>query len=208
MVLPAELVGNIINEAYMTPVVDEEVALSIALTSHTFRIILNRKRFGSIEFFPGSSQRRFCKIKDLARIIESGKSIPTLLSLCDFVLSCNVKVVANSRDVVEALEDGSLSLIFDNLFRPRSVNTSSNWRSLHLLFHMWGQKDFAIQSLQTPWSSINPTLVASIRNLIQFSDLNGLTLHHKWENIPRDILQVSKVKRLRLLQISISYMDI
>lgn len=213
--LPLELLIGIMDEAYET--LDGSVTSAIALTSHTFRSIINKRRFSSLVLHrEGGLDVRYTSkmVKTLADIIRSGQSIDTMPGVCKFATSFSLKMIGYYDEVAPVLEDGWLAYIFDHLFRPSSLFTASNDRSLFLYIYCWcrDEEDYYSDDQDRPrynglsWRSMDPKLSTALEDLIMHSELNQLSLQ-ELQHVPSDLLRDSNIKDLRLHRTTLSEAD-
>ncbi|PPQ94862.1 hypothetical protein CVT25_007234 [Psilocybe cyanescens] len=212
-VLPVEIINDIIEEASGT--LDVSSVSAIALTSHTFRIHANKARFSSLVPYRNHGhniEHTSRGIRTLADIIECGHSAkPSMPGVCEFVTSFSLQMIGYYDEVMPALEDGRLAYIFNNLFWPSCLPPSSAARSLSLHIYRWSRNDddYFFDDEDSPrynglsWRSIHPKLLIALEDLLRRSEITQLDLT-EMRNIPRNFLQGSNVKHLRLGRSTIS----
>lgn len=90
--LPFELIEEIIIEASRASHPESSTLSSLALTSHAFRIIANKRRFQSL--YPGprlyqdySQEHITTRIRSFSGLIGKGHSITTMPGVCEFATS-------------------------------------------------------------------------------------------------------------------------
>lgn len=214
MDLPLELLEEIINEASRTS--DVSTISSIALTSHAFRILANKRRFQSLvlcEYKGHNMEHTAKRIKTLADLIVNGHSTKTMLGVCEFVTSFSLQMIGYYDEVTPVIEDGCLARIFDNLFRSTNLRTLSAHRafSLSIYEYRWARTDAEYfddnehfpRYNKLSWNSMGETLFTVLRDLIQLSQLNRLILQ-KMVHVPRNLLQGSNVKHFHLSKTKLS----
>lgn len=208
--LPTEIMDNIIWEASRT--LDARSVSSIALTSHFFHFKANKIRFSALDPAGNASipatTHTVTRVGKLANIIRDGMEISSLPGVCTFASSFTLRMLGFRTEIAPVLEDGSLTIIINNLFRQSHVGNAgcllaASIRSFSLHVNQKTVNGRTDEYSGLDWDLLNNDFRKALQDLILYSQLNELHLN-EMRSLPYDILLGSMVRALHLREVSLN----
>ncbi|KAH9475662.1 hypothetical protein JR316_0011221 [Psilocybe cubensis] len=184
IILPMEIVDQIMHNAAQILQSHPLGASSIALQSHRYRSVAHRETFSTVIFQQQPTalgKGDVHRIQELADLIAGSTRVPTLPGVDTFIASLSIRLSPYQGDYRSSIVTQSLTTIFDHLFRePVLLNTPV--RRLVLT--------------SSTWSNGKP-LERSIRSMIETSYINSLHLEDSFY-VPIGIILGSNVEDFNL----------